>query len=195
MLTMLSSMRSMSFMRAGAPAAQGGVTLIEVLVTVLILAFGLMGLIGMQAKVQAGQSENYQRAQAVLLVQDMSNRLSAGRLSAGAYVTVTPLGTGDAQPASCAATTGAARDQCEWSHAIQGAAEQAGSNSVGAMLAARGCIEQIGVGPAVYRVTVTWQGMSDLSAPALTCGHGLYTRETLRRAISGVVTVPDLTLL
>jgi type IV pilus assembly protein PilV len=182
-------------LRAGAAAAQRGVTLIEILVTVLILAFGLMGLVGMQAKVQAGQAENYQRAQAVLLVEDMTNRLSAGRLNAAAYVTATALGTGDTQPASCAGTTGAARDQCEWSHEIQGASERAAGASVGAMVAARGCVEQVGVNPAVYRVTVTWQGMSDLSTPALTCGQGLYPRETLRRAISGLVTVPDLTLL
>src|SRR4051812_25992437 len=108
-----------------------GVTLIEVLVTILILAFGLMGLIGLQAKVQSSQSEGYQRAQAVLLVQDMANRISANRVNASSYLTVNPLGTGDTQPASCAALTGAARDQCEWSHEIQGAAEQQGGASIG----------------------------------------------------------------
>jgi type IV pilus assembly protein PilV len=177
------------------PARQRGVTLIEVLVTILILAFGLMGLVGMQAKVQAGQSDNYQRAQAVLLVQDMANRISANRVNAATYVTASPLGTGDTQPASCAALAGAAKDQCEWSHEIQGASEQAGTTSVGAMLGARGCVEQIGSNPAVYRVTVTWQAMTDLVAPSLTCGKDQYPRETLRRAISATVTVADLTLI
>jgi type IV pilus assembly protein PilV len=177
------------------PARERGVTLIEVLVTILILAFGLMGLVGMQAKVQAGQSDNYQRAQAVLLVEDMTNRISANRINAASYLTAAPLGTGDTQPASCAGLAVAAKDQCEWSHEIQGASEQAAGNSVGAMLAARGCIEQIGANPAVYRVTVTWQAMSDLAAPSLACGKNLYPRETLRRAIAGLVTVADLTLI
>jgi type IV pilus assembly protein PilV len=173
---------------------QGGVTLIEVLVTILILAFGLMGLVGMQAKVQAGESDNYQRAQAVLLVADMANRISANRVNAANYVTASPLGTGDTQPASCAALAGAAKDQCEWSHEIQGASEQQGASSIGAMLAARGCVEQVGTNPAVYRVTVAWQAMTDLAAPSLACGRTLYPRETLRRAIAATVTVANLTL-
>jgi type IV pilus assembly protein PilV len=187
-------MLTMGLPHAHAPARQRGVTLIEVLVTILILAFGLMGLVGMQAKVQAGQSDNYQRAQAVLLVEDMTNRISANRVSAASYVTASPLGTGDAQPASCDGLAAAAKDQCEWSHEIQGAAEQAGGASVGAMLGARGCVEQVGANPAVYRVTVTWQAMSDLAAPSLACGQNLYPRETLRRAIAGFVTVANLTL-
>jgi type IV pilus assembly protein PilV len=173
---------------------EGGVTLIEVLVTILILAFGLMGLVGMQAKVQAGESDNYQRAQAVLLVADMANRISTNRVNAAAYVTASPLGTGDTQPASCAALAGAAKDQCEWSHEIQGASEQQGTSSIGAMLAARGCVDQVGTNPAVYRVTVTWQAMTDLAAPSLACGKNLYPRETLRRAIAATVTVANLTL-
>ena len=174
------------------PIAERGVTLIEILVTILILAFGLMGLAGMQAKVQTTQSESYQRAQAVLLVQDMANRISANRLNATSYVTVNTLGTGDSQPASCAALTGFAKDQCEWSHAIQGAAEMQGTSSIGAMVAARGCVDQIATNPPVFRITVTWQGLSDLTASSLGCGQGLYPRETLRRAIPSYVTVADL---
>jgi type IV pilus assembly protein PilV len=174
------------------PIAERGVTLIEILVTILILAFGLMGLAGMQAKVQTTQSESYQRAQAVLLVQGMANRISANRLNATSYLTVNALGTGDSQPASCAALIGSAQDQCEWSHEIQGAAEKQGTSSIGAMVAARGCVDQIAANPSVFRITVTWQGLSDLTTPSLGCGQGLYPRETLRRAISSYVTVANL---
>jgi type IV pilus assembly protein PilV len=85
-----------------ARARQSGVTLLEVLVTVLILAFGLIGLVGLQTKVQIAQADAYQRAQAVLLVEDMANRISANRVNAASYLPPAPLGTGDSQPASCA---------------------------------------------------------------------------------------------
>lgn len=171
---------------------QSGVTLIEVLVTILILAFGLIGLVGLQVKVQGAQAEGYQRAQAVLLVQDMANRLSASRVSAASYVTASPLGTGDSQPASCTALTGASRDQCEWSHAIQGAAEVSGANSIGAMLNARGCISKLATNPDVYRIAVAWQGAGETTPSSITCGQGSYTSENLRRAIAATVTIANL---
>jgi type IV pilus assembly protein PilV len=182
-------------MKASLPsrARQGGVTLIEILVTVLILAFGILGLIGMNVKVQAAQTDAYQRAQAILLVQDMANRISVNRANALTYVTASPLGTGDSQDASCAGKTGVALDQCEWSNALKGAAEQLGGGNAGAMIGARGCIAQIGTSPTVMQVTVAWQGTTELVAPSLSCGSGSYDRETKRRAISANVTLACLT--
>jgi type IV pilus assembly protein PilV len=174
-------------------ARQGGVTLIEILVTVLILAFGILGLIGMNVKVQAAQADAYQRAQAILLVQDMANRIALNRANALTYVTASPLGTGDGQDASCAGKTGVALDQCEWSNALKGAAERIGGGNVGAMIGARGCIAQIGTSPTVLQVTVAWQGTTELVAPSLGCGSGSYSSETMRRAISANVTLACLT--
>jgi len=45
----------------------GGFTLIEILVTLFILAIGLLGLAGMQALAQKTELESYQRAQALIL--------------------------------------------------------------------------------------------------------------------------------
>ena len=56
------------------PCSERGVTLVEVLVTVVILAFGLLGIAAFQAKAQVGSIEAYQRAQAVVLLQDMRKR-------------------------------------------------------------------------------------------------------------------------
>lgn len=172
--------------------SQTGFTLIEALVTVVILAFGLVGMVAMQAKIQVAQTESYQRAQAILLLQDMSNRISANRVNAAQYVVTAPLGTGDTQPASCAGLTGVALDTCEWSQELKGAGEKQSANSVGAMIGARGCVEQVGLSPPVYRVTVVWQGLSALKAPYVSCGQNLYGTDALRRAIYGLVTVPNL---
>jgi type IV pilus assembly protein PilV len=187
-------MRKPTIRSARPGASQRGVTLIEVLVTVLIIAFGVLGLIGMNMKVQGAQIDSYQRAQAILLVQDMANRISANRVNATSYVTTTPLGTGDSPAADCSTTgSAAAMDQCEWSKALKGAAEQLGGTSVGAMVGARGCVTRISTNPSVYQVSVSWQGTTDLGTPSLSCGSGSYPRETLRRTIGAIVPLACLT--
>lgn len=180
------------------PRRAHGVTLVEVLVTVIVLSIGLLGIAAFQSKAQVGSLEAYQRAQAVVLLQDMSARLSGNREHAADYVTTAPLGTGDASPADCSTVAaGAERDQCEWSNALKGAAEERGSDKVGAMRGARGCVEELvarddsaGVcQPGVYLLTVAWQGMHPTRAPALACGKNLYGPDTSRRAISVRVAV------
>lgn len=56
---------------------QTGVTMIEVMVTIVILAFGLLGLAGLQSKINFGMIESYQRGQAVILLNDMAERMKA----------------------------------------------------------------------------------------------------------------------
>jgi type IV pilus assembly protein PilV len=174
---------------------QRGTTMIEVLVTVVILAFGLLGIAAFQAKAQAGSIEAYQRAQAVVLLEDLQARMAGNPENSADYVTATPLGTGHA-PGDCTLlAAGSARDKCEWSTALLGAAEVTGTVAseirVGAMLGARGCVTQIqarsttpgACSPGIYQLTVAWQGLHATRAPTSTCGSGQYGNETLRRAI------------
>lgn len=173
--------------------------MLEVLITIVILAFGLLGLAGFQTKVQLGELESYQRAQAILLLSDMTERVSANRAQAASYVSANANGTGDSQPASCASVPfGAARDICEWSNELKGAGETKSLNSVGAMIGGRGCVTQVQAAnpalgycvPGVYRITVAWQGVHRTAASSLTCGSGSYgTDDAYRRAISADVTV------
>ena len=53
-----------------------GATLIEVLVTIVILTFGLLGVAALQVRMQLAQTESYYRAHAVLLMQDIVDRLN-----------------------------------------------------------------------------------------------------------------------
>lgn len=183
---------------------QRGTSLLEVLITIVILAFGLLGLAGLQAKIQQAEVESFQRAQATLLLADMHERISANRANAANYVSANPIGTLDTQPADCTglapvppAHDWSAQDICQWSNALKGASEQMGTNNTGAMEGGRGCIGQVqapdpspGVcTPGIYQITVVWQGMNPTAAPALACGQGLYTQDTTRRAISSQVTV------
>lgn len=173
-----------------------GFSLIEVLVTITILAFGLLGLAGLAGKNQMSQFESYQRAQAVILLEDMMERMSANKSNAASYVSTTPVGTGDSQPPSCTGGPGMARDLCEWSNALKGAEETITSNGTstnkGAMIGAQGCISPVQAfdpglcRPAVYQIAVAWQDKAATAAPPTFCGH---TLDNQHRVISATVTV------
>ena len=167
------------------PTRARGVTMIEVLVTIVILTFGLLGVVALQARMQVAQSESYHRSQAILLMQDMVDRVNANRINALNYVTATPLGTGNAIQ-DCTGLAGAALDLCEWNNTLLGASEStAGGQYAGAMIGARGCITNVvATMPREFLIAVTWQGLVPTVAPAsTTCGQGQYGNDQMRRAL------------
>jgi type IV pilus assembly protein PilV len=145
-----------------------GFTLIEVLVTLVILTFGLLGIAGLMAKGQRIAFESFQRQQAVALATDMAERVHGNRLlantcpaaapgcttyTAGAPVN-TPLGDGahynqyrtglitDCTALPCNTSELALFDIAMWDGLLNGYSEQ----QVGALtrtstiVGARGCI-------------------------------------------------------
>jgi type IV pilus assembly protein PilV len=179
---------------ARARQQQGGATLIEVLVSLLILMVGLLGLVGVMIQSQRAQLESYQRVQALLLVQDMAARLNANKTVASCYITATHIGTGNTSvPAASACTVvGSTADQqnrvvqdvTEWRDLLLGSAEVIGTDAVGAVLGARGCVTKDASD--LYQVSVAWQGSGATAAPpaGVTCGQGSYTDDAARRAVS-----------
>ena len=186
---------------------QTGTSLVEVMVTLAILSFSLLGIAALQSKVGTAEMESYQRAQALVALSQMTERMTSNIANAAAYVTgpANPLGTGDAQPANCAGLTGVALDQCDWSNTLKGAGETTGGGaSVGAMIGGRGCVEQVQAAVftlnnclvGIYRVSVVWQGMAPTVAPNanVACGAGLYgANDANRRLISATVSQPTTT--
>ncbi|MFN2644777.1 MAG: type IV pilus modification protein PilV [Burkholderiales bacterium] len=183
------------------PLAAAGFTMIEVLISLLILTFGLLGLVGIQAMAQRSEAESYQRAQALVLLQDMVDRINVNRKVAGCYA-FTPsagtvfAGTGATAP-TCGGAFGTAQqraqadvDMAAWHNLLRGAAESLGANQVGAMIGARGCVMlDTTVNPNVYQVQVAWQGLTPTINPTsvdpkLTCATGQYGSELQRRVIS-----------
>lgn len=175
-------------------------TLIEVLVTIVILAVGLLGIAGLQSRLQVSEMESYQRAQALILLNDMANRLASNRNDANGYVTgvATPLGVGMTCPTD--ETTRVQVDRKEWCNALQGAAETSGGGKVGAMLGGRGCVEALGSGQ--YLITVAWQGLTPITAPpaSVACGANSYdgpsgstcSNDLCRRVVTTIVRVANL---
>jgi type IV pilus assembly protein PilV len=179
-----------------------GMTMLEVLITIVILAFGLLGLAGLQGRMQVAEFEAYQRTQAVVLLQEMVDRLKANPNNSMSYVPAalgtTTKGTGSAEQ-DCTALPGtpppqADIDLCEWHNALLGAAETSGV-SVGAMIGARGCVTNTKSDmPREFLVSVVWQGMADTATPiSTTCGQAAFAANpAMRRALVARVTVPCL---
>lgn len=180
---------------------QRGTTMLEVLVTIAILAVGLLGLAGLQSRLQVSEMESYQRSQALILLNDMASRITTNRIDAGKYVTLSPVGAGMVCPTSLA--TQLDRDKNEWCRALQGAAETEGDNSVGAMIGGRGCVESIDATAGKYMITVAWQGLVPISAPpaSVSCGSGSYENtatgaacvgDLCRRVVTTIVQIASL---
>ena len=186
---------------------QQGSSLIEVLVTLIILLLGLLGLVGLMVQGQRSQMESYQRVQALVVLQDMVNRINTNRKAAACYAITTDatsgtpyLGTGYTGTPVCSTGTAAQQarainDLTEWSSVLQGSAELSGTANVGAMLGARGCVSVATVGTfQVYTVTVVWQGSGKTLAPpsTLPCATGLFGDEAQRRAVSAPLQIASL---
>ena len=203
------------------PCRERGFTLIEVMVTVLLLAVGLLGLLGMQTRASAAEFESYQRGQAIALARDMQARLLSARGIVPGYLDprISSLdgsiwvGSGDGastfadadgncqQPIAGDLASFAAAQACAWGRELQGASMSDGTGAIGAMTGARGCLIRIeppqqNALADVY-VVIVWQGIEPRTdpaadAPAARCASNVDFGAGQRRGISMRVLVPDL---
>ncbi|MEJ7929017.1 type IV pilus modification protein PilV [Ramlibacter sp. AN1015] len=139
---------------------QSGFSIIEVLISMVVLSFGLLALAGMMIQSQRSEMESYQRSQALLLLNEMYERINANRPAAPCYVITTNTvptsptagspfaGTASAAFPACVAVGPTATqiaqvvvDLNAWDARLKGVAERtAGAADIGAMVGARGCI-------------------------------------------------------
>lgn len=144
--------------RNSVPARQGGFSMIEILVTIVIVVIGLLGIAGLQARAHVAELESYQRAQALVLLYDMVDRINNNRLAASCYAITTDTTNGtpyvgdsaggghfSTPTTACAVSSPAINTLAnnainEWDALLQGSAETKGTSSVGAMIGARGCV-------------------------------------------------------
>lgn len=177
-------------------SAHRGFSMIEVLVTIVIIAFGLLGIAGLQVRLQMSEMESYQRSQALLLLNDMANRIATNRNNAASYVTTAanPMGAGMDCPTTT--TTVAQRDLGEWCNAMKGAGEttDAGVSKVRVLVGGRGCVESVG---SDYLVTVVWQGRTPITAPptSVACGANSYNAAIGSPCVNDLCRRPVTTLV
>jgi type IV pilus assembly protein PilV len=195
-------------------AANGGFSLIEVLVALVIILVALMGIAALQARATIAELEAQQRAMALILLSDIVDRVLANKntKSCFAYTTDTTngkpyigvAGTSDAVLTACTASTAAYNAQADNALAdiddlLEGSSETAAGNKVGGVIGARACIsydtttELTGKpGTGLFTVVVSWQGMADLLVPAAKCANDQYGGLAKRRAVSQSFRMADL---
>lgn len=203
-------------MRQSPVRRNDGFSLVEVLVAIVILTIGLFGLAGLQARAHTAEVEAFSRARALMLVNQMADRVAANRADAMAatptYDTTTIFGVASLNPGTefgvgagddcsdLATTTPdqlAVRDLCEWHEALRGVSASGSETNVGALSGVRGCIDfqpAAGTAPMQYVVSVAWAGRGAFGTPPAdrTCGQGAILPEDSRRIVSVVVPFADL---
>lgn len=174
--------------RTARPARQRGFSMIEILLSLVITAFGLLGLAAFASKSTAATVDAAQRARAAALLNDMASRLANNKANAPAYVTGAVLG---AAVQDCGALAGPALDLCEWGNLLAGANDaNAGGNS--AFLGYRGCVTQPNLLNPVYVVTVAWGSLSPGVPPADACAANAFGDDSQRKIIRSQVRVATL---
>lgn len=168
---------------------QQGVGLIEVLISLVVITLGLLSVAALQGKAQKAEMESYERAQALILLQDMAERLRANRPERSTYIATVGYGSNFNDTTSCAMASGATQDLSCWHIEL---AET--------LLGGQGCIgndsENDGNG---FILTIAWQGMAPITPGAKdsrrtnTCGQGLWKDDRYRRIVSTTVRffIPD----
>jgi type IV pilus assembly protein PilV len=182
----------------------------EVLITMFILLVGLLGIGALQSQAQIAELESYQRAQALILLSDIVDRMNTNRSTiscfniSNATSGVPYLGVGSTFTPACAAGTATYNTLADAAindldDLLKGDAEKLGGVSVGSMIGARGCMsydaatELAGTtGTGLYTVAVSWQGRSSLNVPTVNCGNNLYGPEAQRRTVSTTLRIADL---
>lgn len=197
--------------------AQAGFSLLEVLITMVILAVGLLGLAGLQARAINAETESFSRGQAMMLANELVDRMSANLAEVKTSTTantgynqqdgssvkvvfgtgynndcITVANTTSVLQAQCCAgkASMAARDLCEWDLALKGVGEaSSGGGKIGGMAGARACVFQ--TAPREFEVDVVWQGRDiGVIGSGNACGAAAITSR--RSGVSRTLRVADL---
>lgn len=184
------------------PARARGAALLEALVAMLVVAFGVLGFIGLQARTAVTGLEAQQRALALQLVNDMAQRMAINRSGTRAgYYLRADVGTAAAcaLPTPPAAGGGAVdlaafnlanADVCAWHGLVRAALGMPDA----ALARVRGCITATGT-PGEFQVALVWLGTQPSAASLLECGRGdtaSFPDERLRRGAGTLVRIGSL---
>lgn len=146
-----------SFQGNRAPQRARGFTLIEILVTMFILAIGLLGLAGLTTEGMKNNQGAYLRTQASILAYDMVDRIRANKNQAAGYQGFSTVNASTTLPscvsdaAGCTAVDRVTADLAEWTRHVQGAGA-----GVAMLPGGQGRIFFDGTS-SIYTITIIWQ--------------------------------------
>ena len=132
--------------RSSTRSAQRGFSMIEVLVTLLIISLALLGTAGLQAYAMRLNQGGQFRTQAVFLAADLAERMEANKPGAVAGLYAAAAANTDCVAAACSPASLAQFDLFQWQAAVAAALPQ--STTAVAQTAAGN--------PSTYTITISW---------------------------------------
>jgi type IV pilus assembly protein PilV len=162
-------------------AIQGGFTLIEVLIAILVISVGLLATASLQLLSKRSNYDAAQRTTAAHLAGDLLERMRSNPAALINYLPGAPRRRTLSAPAdcqgagaNCTADELAAYDLWQWEQSLDGANEIQDGAAAGGLVSAQACITGPGFGGnGVYTVAIAWRGMTDSTNPATDpCGEG-----------------------
>lgn len=156
-----------------------GATLIEALISVVVLSLGLLGIGLLQLQSKHLNLQAIQRSQASMLANEIIEKMRNNNSELGNYLATVGGGAIESEPSPdcsadepCTLSDLASYDLWQWEQTIDGAAESHNGQNTGALSEATGCVTgPAGGGAGVYTVSIAWRGQSVASnTSANTCG-------------------------
>jgi type IV pilus assembly protein PilV len=186
---------------------QRGFSLLEIIITMAILAIGLLGLAGLQARAINAEAESFSRAQAMMLANAMADRMNANLAGIKASTSAATgynqqsggvkvvFGAGYNNSSVCSPSPApappmdvVADDLCEWDLALKGTVGDGGA--VGGMAEARACVFSTGTNNE-FQIDVVWQSRDIGTVPAGNdCGSAAITSR--RSGVTRVIRLATL---
>jgi len=169
--------------RAGA-SSQRGFTMLEIMITLVVFAIGMLGMAGMQIIAKKNNFEAAQRTAATSLAYDIIERMRANPTQLVEYAgdsTTPPAALGGASLGASAPTPNCASASCtpfqlsqydlwEWEQGLDGAAELSNGESAGGLSLPTACISTTVASGAtdrsgLYAIAIAWRGAARVNDP------------------------------
>jgi type IV pilus assembly protein PilV len=199
---------------------QRGFTLIEALITFVILSIGLLGIVSLLGLAKTSQHQAIQRTRAVGLADAMVERIRINPAGLAIYIGSNPLGgnnggtatisdepTPDCRDTVCTPVELAEHDLWAWEQALLGAmatvTEGTDTLNTAGIIEARGCVRFIAA-PGMARtgllnVAIQWRGLLEstdaVQGGEFTCGGAGASEDDYRRQVVVNTVVIDETEL
>jgi type IV pilus assembly protein PilV len=163
---------------------QGGFSLVELLVSIVVFSVGLLAVAGLQTVAKSANFESLQRTTAAQVANGLLEDMRTNGKAIDVYVASADLGGSviaaepapncQAMGAACNPAQKALHDLWFWESVLDGALETGAEGAAGGLVEPTICIDgPAGGGPGIYTVTVAWRGgVSLLDAGLVTCGDG-----------------------
>lgn len=148
---------------------QRGVSLVEVLVTLVLISLALLGSASLQVMSKRSNYGAMQRTSAAHFANDYLSRMRSNRTALASYLPAEELGGGSlgADPAKdcsgaaagCTDAEIAAYDQWVWERELDGALERIDGVDSGGLLEPTACVSgPVGGGSGLYEIAIAWRG-------------------------------------